>query len=150
MKRRLIFGAVAVLLAANLLIGARVYVSSAEAAQKDSAYPSLELFSFVMERIRKDHVDGQKLTYKDLVYGALKGMLATLDPHSEFMEASKDKELQNDTQGAFGGLGIVVGMKDNALTVISPMEDSPGFKAGIITGHHITKIDDHNTDKMTL
>lgn len=150
MKRRLIFGVVAVILTVNLLIGARVYVSSAQAAQKDSAYPSLELFSFVMERVRKDHVDGHKLTYKDLVYAALKGMLATLDPHSEFMEPAKYKELQNDTQGAFGGLGIVVAMKDNFLTVVSPMEDSPGFKAGILSGDRIMKIDDMTTEKLSL
>jgi carboxyl-terminal processing protease len=103
-----------------------------------------------MERVRKDHVDGQKLTYKELVYAALKGMLNTLDPHSEFMDTSKYKELQNDTQGAFGGLGIVVGMKDNSLTVIAPMDDSPGFKAGILSGDRIIRIDDRGTDKLSL
>ena len=92
----------------NLLIGARIYLTSAQAAEKDSAYPSLELFSYVMEKVRKDYVDGQNLTYQDLVYAALKGMINTLDPHSEFMEPEKYKELQNDTQGAFGGLGIVI------------------------------------------
>lgn len=150
MKRRLIFGAVTLVLAVNLLIGARMYMSTAQAAQRDSAYPSLELFSYVMERVRKDYVDGQKLTYKDLVYGALKGMLSTLDPHSEFMEPAKYKELQNDTQGAFGGLGLVVSMKDNFLTVVAPMEDSPGFKAGINSGDRILRIDDRSTEKMSL
>lgn len=150
MKRRLIYALVAAALSVNLLIGAKVYLSTAQAAEKESAYPSLELFSFVMEKVRKDYVDGQKLTYKDLVYAALKGMLSTLDPHSEFMEAEKYKELQNDTQGAFGGLGIVVSMKDNFLTVISPMDDSPGFKAGILSGDRITAIDGKSTEKMSL
>lgn len=150
MKRRVIYGAVVVVLTVNLLIGARIYVTTAQAAEKDSPYPSLELFSFVLEKVRKDYVDGQNLTYQDLVYGALKGMLNTLDPHSEFMEADKYKELQNDTQGAFGGLGIVVSMKDNFVTVVAPMDDSPGFKAGIMTGDRIIRIDGKSTEKMSL
>jgi len=150
MKRRLMYGVVVVALTANLLIGARIYMTTAQAAEKDSPYSSLELFSFVLEKVRKDYVDGQKLTYQDLVYGALKGMLNTLDPHSEFMEPEKYKELQNDTQGAFGGLGIVVSMKDNFVTVVAPMDDSPGFKAGIMSGDRIIRIDGVSTEKMSL
>jgi carboxyl-terminal processing protease len=144
------YGTLAVALSVNLLIGARLFFSSAQAAEKDSAYPSLQLFSYVMERVRKDYVDGQKLTYQDLVYGALKGMLNTLDPHSEFMEPDKYKELQSDTQGMFGGLGIVIAMKDGYITVVAPMEDTPGFKAGILSGDRILKIDGRNTEKMGL
>src|SRR6266568_1095111 len=150
MKQRLIYGMVSLALLVNLLIGARIYLNSAQAAEKDSAYPSLELFSYVMEKVRKDYVDGQKLTYQELVYGALKGMLNTLDPHSEFMEPEKYKELQSDTQGAFGGLGIVISMKDNFITVVAPMEDSPGFKSGILSGDRILKIDGRSTEKMSL
>jgi carboxyl-terminal processing protease len=150
MKRRVLYGVLAAVLTINLLVGARIYLSSAQAAEKDSAYPSLELFSYVMEKVRKDYVDGQKLTYQELVYGALKGMLNTLDPHSEFMEPEKYKELQNDTQGAFGGLGIVISMKDNYVTVVAPMEDTPGFKAGIMSGDRIVKIDGKSTEKMGL
>jgi carboxyl-terminal processing protease len=149
MKRRVIYGLVVSVLIINLAIGARVF-SSVHAAEKDSPYQSLELFSYVLEKVRKDYVDGQKLTYQDLVYGALKGMLNTLDPHSEFMEPEKYKELQNDTQGAFGGLGIVVSMKDNFVTVVAPMEDSPGFKAGIMSGDRIIRIDGKSTEKMSL
>ena len=150
MKRRLIYAVVLAALSINLIIGARVYLSTAQAAEKDSVYPSLELFSYVMEKVRKDYVDGQNLKYKDLVYAALKGMLNTLDPHSEFMDPEKYKELQSDTQGAFGGLGIVISMKDNFITVVSPMEDSPGFKAGIMSGDRIIKIDGKSTEKMSL
>src|SRR6266550_3131607 len=128
MKRRLIYSLVSVVLLLNLSIGARIYLGSAVAAEKDSAYPNLELFSRVMETVRKDYVDGQKLTYQELVYGALKGMVDTLDPHSEFLDPEKYKELQNDTQGQFGGLGIVVTMQDSALTVVAPIEDTPGSR----------------------
>jgi len=77
-------------------------------------------------------------------------MLNTLDPHSEFMEASKYDELKKDTQGEFGGVGIVISVKDNWLTVVSPMEDTPGFKAGILSGDRIIKIDGRSTEKINL
>ncbi len=150
MKRSAIYAVVSLLLGLNLVIGARVYLSTAQAAENDSPYPNIELFSFVMEKVRKDYVDGEKLTYQDLVYGALRGMLNTLDPHSEFLDATKYRDLQDDTQGAFGGLGIVVAMKDDHLTVVTPMEDSPGSKAGILAGDRIVKINDLVTEKMGL
>jgi carboxyl-terminal processing protease len=150
MKRRLIYGFVTVVLAVNLFFGTRTYLNSAEVAQKDSAYPNLKLFSEVMEKIRRDYVDGQDLTYQDLVYGALKGMVNELDPHSEFLDPEKYKELQSDTEGHFGGLGIVVAMKDNYVTVVAPMEDTPGFRAGILSGDRIIKIDGKSTENMSL
>jgi len=149
MKRRFLYGTLSVVLIINLSIGAYVF-AGAQAAEKDSPYPSLELFSYVLEKVRKDYVDGQNIKYQDLVYGALKGMLNTLDPHSEFMEPEKYKELQNDTQGTFGGLGIVISMKDNFITVVSPMEDSPGSRAGILSGDRILKINSQSTERMSL
>jgi len=150
MKRRLIYGLVVVVLVVNLAVGARLYLGSAAAVEKDSPYPNLELFSVVMEKIRKDYVDGQKLTYQELVYAALKGMMEKLDPHSEFLEPDQYKELQNDTQGQFGGLGIVIGIRDNFVTVITPMEGTPGFRAGIMSGDRIVKIDGRSAERMSL
>jgi carboxyl-terminal processing protease len=147
MKRRLIFGFVATLLAVNLVIGAKVYSGSAGTAQEDP-YPSMKLFSEVMEKVRRDYVDGQKLTYSNLVSGALKGMVSTLDPHSEYMDPEQFNELQNDTEGHFGGLGIVIALKDNFITVVAPMEDSPGVKAGILAGDRIIKIDGKSAEHM--
>src|SRR5580704_18768775 len=132
MKRRIIFGTVSAALMVALAMGAHLYVTSAHAADKDAAYPSLELFTTVLEKVRHEYVDGKKLTYQELVYGALKGMINTLDPHSEFMEPTKYDELQKDTQGSFGGLGITIEMKDNFITVLAPMDDTPGFRAGIL------------------
>ncbi|MGA9778393.1 MAG: PDZ domain-containing protein [Verrucomicrobiia bacterium] len=141
MKRRLIYGLVVVALLLNLAIGAHIFFSSAQAAeQKDSVYPNLELFANVLEKVRTDYVDGTNLTYHDLVYDALKGMIDSLDPHSEFMDPEEYQELQSDTEGEFGGLGLVVTMKDNYVTVVTPMDDTPGFRAGILAGDRIVKI----------
>ncbi|MGN6554694.1 MAG: S41 family peptidase [Verrucomicrobiota bacterium] len=150
MKRRLVFSLVAVVLAVNLLIGGRLYINSADAAQKDSVYPNMKLFSEVMEKVRNDYVEGQDTSYRELVYGALKGMIDKLDPHSEFMDPEKYKELQNDTQGQFGGLVIIIAMKENFVTVVAPIEDTPGFKAGILSGDRIIKIEGKSTENMGL
>ncbi len=150
MKRSLTYTLVVAVLLVNLAVGTRMYLTTASAAEKDSVYPNIELFSYVMEKVRKDYVDGQELTYQDLVYGALKGMVGTLDPHSEFLDPERFKELQNDTQGTFGGLGIVVQMRDNFVTVVTPIEDTPGCKAGILAGDRIIRIDGKSTEKMTL
>src|SRR6185436_9482106 len=150
MKRRLLYGTLLVVLGANLLVGARVYFSSVQAAEKDDAYPNLKLFSVVLDRVRSEYVDGNKLTYQELIHAALKGMLNTLDPHSEFMEPVKYDDLKKDTQGEFGGVGIVISLRDSFLTVVAPMEDTPGFKAGILSGDRIIKIDGHSTEKLSL
>jgi carboxyl-terminal processing protease len=151
MKRRLIYGLVIVALALNLAIGARIYLGSARASDKqDTVYPNLELFASVLEKVRKEYVDGQNLTYHDLVYSSLKGMVGSLDPHSEFMDVDDYQQLQNDTEGRFGGLGLVVSMRDSYVTVVTPMEDTPGFRAGILSGDRIIKIDGKSAEKMSL
>jgi carboxyl-terminal processing protease len=150
MKRRLWYSVLVTALALNLLAGAQVYFSSLHGAEKDDAYPNIRLFSTVLEKVRQDYVDGDELTYQELIHGALKGMLSTLDPHSEFMEPVKYDDLKKDTQGEFGGVGIVISIKDNYLTVVAPMEDTPGFKAGILSGDRIIKIDGKSTEKFTL
>ena len=135
----------------NLAVGTHIYLSSAQAAeQKDSVYPNLELFANVLEKVRTEYVDGTNLTYHDLVSDALKGMIDSLDPHSEFMDPEEYQELQSDTEGEFGGLGLVVTMKDNYVTVVTPMDDTPGFHAGILSGDRIVKINGRSADKMSL
>ena len=134
----------------NLFLGARIYFSYAQAGEKEDVYQNIELFTRVLERVRQDYVDGDKVSYRELIYAALKGMLNSLDPHSEFMDADKYNELKNDTEGLFGGVGIVISVRDNFLTVISPMEDTPAFKAGILTGDRIIKIEGNSTERFSL
>ncbi|HSY75103.1 MAG TPA: S41 family peptidase [Dongiaceae bacterium] len=151
MKRRLIFGLVTVLLALNLAIGAKIYLSSAHAADaKDSPDANLEIFADVLQKVRTSYVDGTNLTYHALVESALKGMVGSLDPHSEFMDVDDYQQLQDDTEGQFGGLGLVVAMKDGLVTVVAPMDDSPGFRAGILSGDRIIKVEGKSVEKIPL
>jgi carboxyl-terminal processing protease len=151
MKRRLIYGFVMALLTVNLIVGARMYLSSAYAVErKDAAEPNMDLFAGVVEKVRAEYVDGGNLKYRDLIYAALKGMVGSLDPHSVFMDPEEYRELQSDTEGTFGGLGLVVTMKDNYVTVVTPMDGSPGFRAGILAGDRIVKINGKSIEKMSL
>ena len=151
MKRRLIYGLVISVLAVNFIVGAWIYLGSAHAAQKNDAIdPNMELFSDVLQRVRTEYVDGQKLTYRDLTYAAVKGMVNELDPHSEFLDPAAYHDLQDDTEGQFGGLGLVVTVRSNYVTVVTPMEDTPGFRAGILAGDRIIKINGEDAVKMPL
>ncbi len=117
---------------------------------QDSAYDSMSVLARALELIRQDYVDESKTAYKDLTYDALQGMLSALDPHSQFMAPADFKDMQSDTKSEFTGLGIVVSFKGATLTVVTPMEDSPSFKAGILPGDQILRIDGESTDKMEL
>ncbi len=150
MKKRILYGVVLTVLSLNLMWGTHLYFASAQAADKNAVYDNIELFTRVLERVREDYVDADKTAYQDLIYGALRGMISTLDPHSEFMEPAKFDELRKDTEGAFGGVGIQVGLREGYLTVIAPMDDSPATKAGILTGDRIYKIEGKNTEKISL
>src|SRR4030095_3568980 len=118
MKKRVLYGLLFVVLGLNLYIGAEIYFASAQAAEKNNLYQQMDIFVRVMEKVRQEYVEGDKVSYDDLMRGALNGMLSTLDPHSEFMEPAKHEDLKKDTQGEFGGVGIVVSIKDNSLTLV--------------------------------
>jgi carboxyl-terminal processing protease len=111
-------------------------------------YEELRVFTDVLGLLQKEYVE--ETTSKNLIYGAIKGMLETLDPHSAFMPPNTYKEMQEETKGRFEGLGIEITMKDEILTVVSPIEDTPAFKAGIQAGDQIVKIDGELTKNLTL
>ena len=116
----------------------------------ESPYEELQLIARTIQLIRQDYVDESKTGYQDLAYSALRGMLDTLDPHSQFMEPKGFQSMQEDTRSEFGGLGVVVTLQNGMLTVINPMEDSPGFQAGILPGDQILKINGKSTEKLGL
>ena len=116
----------------------------------DDAYEQIRLLTKTLMVIRSSYVDETKTSYKDLVHAALGGMVQSLDPYSQFMEPPNYRTLKEETQGEFGGIGIVLGIKDGTLSVISPMEDTPAFRAGILAGDKIIEINDEKTDGMAM
>src|SRR3954471_4210097 len=122
--------------------------SGTAAATQQDRYENLELFQKVLHFVEATYVD--EVNNKELVQGAIKGMLETLDPHSNFLPPDVFKDMKIDTSGEFGGLGIEIGMKDNVLTVISPIEDTPAWKAGMKPNDRIVKIAGESTKGMTL
>jgi carboxyl-terminal processing protease len=114
---------------------------SATAALSDSeeTYEMLSLFGDVFERVRNDYVE--KVTDKQLIESAINGMLTSLDPHSGYLNEQSFKEMQVQTRGEFGGLGIEVTMENGLVKVVSPIDDTPAFKAGVLAGDYISEID---------
>ena len=123
-------------------------VSEAKEKKKDDLYKQVELFSDALAIIQAEYVD--EPNSKDLIYGALKGMVSSLDPHSQFMDPDTFNELKVDTEGKFGGLGLEITIKDGLPTVITPIEDTPAWRAGIKSGDRIVKINDEITRDMGL
>jgi carboxyl-terminal processing protease len=111
-------------------------------------YRNLELFQKVLHFVENNYVEDTK--NNQLVQGAIKGMLETLDPHSNFLPADIYKEMKVDTSGEFGGLGLEIGVRDGVLTVITPIEDTPAWKAGVKAGDRIVKVNGESTKGLTL
>ena len=120
---------------------------SAYAAAADT-YRQLNLFGDVFEKIRNDYVE--KPDESKLIEAAINGMLSSLDPHSSYMDAKAYRDMQVQTNGEFGGLGIEVTQEDGLIKVVSPIDDTPASKAGIMSGDIITAIDDESTQGITL
>ncbi len=145
-KGRKLVCAVFIAAIATLLLGG--VVGSMAAGQGSNDYESIEMFTDVLSLVKKSYVE--EVDTKKLIYGAINGMLASLDPHSAFMPPETYKEMKIETKGSFGGLGIEITIKDGMLMVISPIEDTPAFKAGIKAGDHIVKIEDKFTKDLSI
>ena len=135
-------------LIAVILFSARLALCDNDKKKKDELYRQVALFSDTLAIIHKEYVDDT--LPKDLIYGSLKGMLSSLDAHSQFMDADTYKELKEETEGKFGGLGIEITIKDGLLTIITPIEDTPAWKAGLKPQDRIVKINDQLTREMLL
>lgn len=119
-----------------------------EVTAVEDSYERLKVFAEVLSLIQANYVDETKP--RDLIYSGIKGMLESLDPHSAFMAPDIFKEMQVETHGSFGGLGIEITVKDRMLTVVAPIEGTPADRAGIHPGDRIVKIDGNPTKDMTL
>jgi carboxyl-terminal processing protease len=124
------------------------YISPAAYAAAADTYRQLNLFGDVFDKIRNDYVE--KPDDAKLIEAAINGMLASLDPHSSYMDARAFKDMQVQTKGEFGGLGIEVTQEDGLIKVVTPIDDTPAAKAGILSGDVITAIDDTPTQGLTL
>lgn len=145
MKKRLLFSAILICLIIGSLNFAFVRTTG---NTSKNIFQDLRLFSEVLSIVQGDYVEEVKSS--DLIYGAIRGMLGTLDPYSQFMRPEDYKEMQIHTKGSFGGLGIVIAIKDNCLTIVSPIEGTPAFRAGLHSGDKIIKIDGELTRDLTL
>ena len=145
----LLLGAMFGVGAATLGLETRFLASEpAQAASAGDTYRQLNLFGDVFERIRSDYVE--KPDDGKLVEAAINGMLTSLDPHSSYMDAKSFRDMQVNTKGEFGGLGIEVTMEDGLIKVISPIADTPAARAGILSGDIITQIDGEAVQGLTL
>lgn len=117
-------------------------------ADTKGVYKNIEILTEVLRQIEKNYVEPQES--QDLIYGAIRGMVKSLDPHSSFMTKEEHSELMVETQGSFSGIGIEITVKDRVLTVVSPIEGSPAYKVGLKAGDKIVKVGDESTLDMTL
>jgi carboxyl-terminal processing protease len=141
-----LFGAVLGVSAATL--GGQVHVLTGASAASSDTYRNLNLFGDVFEKIRTDYVE--KPDDHALIEAAINGMLTSLDPHSSYMDAKSFRDMQVQTRGEFGGLGIEVTQEDGVIKVVTPIDDTPASKAGIQSGDIIAAIDGDPVSNMTL
>jgi carboxyl-terminal processing protease len=117
-------------------------------AEDQTVYENLQIFSDVLDIVKENYV--QEVDNEELVEGAISGMLRTLDPHSSYLDPDAYKELQVETKGSFGGIGIEITIRDGFLTVVSPLEGTPAYELGIQAGDQILRVDGEPTKEMTL
>lgn len=140
---------------ACLLLGAPCFATAtneipAKPDGPEQAYTHISMLTHVMEIVRQDYVDRSKTGYESLVTGALEGMMRSLDPYSQFMEPPDYDDMKDETAGQYGGIGIKIGLRDGILTIIAPIEDTPGFRAGLLPGDRIIEINGSSTAGITL
>jgi carboxyl-terminal processing protease len=150
MRRRILLSTFACLLLLGVFFGLHFQNVRAANDEEDNGYSQISIFAKAVQLIRQDYVDGNKTSYHDLITAAMKGMLASLDPHSQFMDPNDFRDMQDDTRSRFNGLGIEVSVKNGLPTVVTPVEDTPAARAGILSGDQILKINGASTEKMDL
>jgi carboxyl-terminal processing protease len=148
MKRTLLESASLVCLFCGL--AAATTALSQEEAKEDSGFKEMELFTEVLETIRQGYVDSDKVTYEKLINSALEGMLASLDPHSQFMQPKVFDQLKRHTDSTYEGIGVTISTKNEVLTIVTAREDGPAAKSGVLPGDQILKINDQLTEDLGM
>ncbi|MEQ1841157.1 MAG: S41 family peptidase, partial [Verrucomicrobiales bacterium] len=120
------------------------------AAEGDSGFKEIELFTEVLETIRQGYVDADKVTYEKLINSALEGMLADLDPHSQFMQPKVFDQLKRHTDSTYEGIGVTISTKSDILTIVTAREDGPAARAGVLPGDQILKINNQLTEDIGI
>ena len=143
MKKAFVIGSLLVVL--TLSLGGSV---ASKGTDGGATYEQLRLFTEVLSIVQNQYVD--EVAPKDLIYNAIKGTLRGLDPHSSFLDPDSYREMQVETSGSFGGLGIEITLRDDVLTVVAPIEGTPAYRAGLQPGDKIVKIDGLVTKDMQL
>jgi len=115
---------------------------------KSTSYEDLKTFTQALELVKRNYVENPDS--KELIQGAIKGMIFSLDPHSSYMTERQFKEMSMDIKGEFQGVGIQIGVKNQQLTIIAPIEDTPGYRAGLAAGDKILKINDDWTKDLSI
>jgi len=146
--RRSRYFIMAAAVAGFVLWGVSYVQSAAEKKSNEELYRQVELFSDAFTLVEEDYVE--EVSPKKLIYGAMKGMLSALDPHSQFLDPDTYNELKVDTEGKFGGIGIEITLKDGLLTVVTPIEDTPAWKAGLKANDRIVKVNNEITRDLSL
>ncbi len=135
----------------TLFVGGALFLSGSDGevgADTKDVYKNIEIFTEVLRQIEKSYVEPREP--QELIYGAIKGMVHNLDPHSSFMTKEEYRELMLETKGSFTGIGVEITVKDNFLTVVSPIEGTPADKVGMKAGDKIIKIENKRTKDMSL
>jgi carboxyl-terminal processing protease len=150
MKRKVLCSFLCICIFLNVLVGLRILNSSAASDDHGIDYAAIAGFTRAIQVIRQDYVDPSAVSYKKLTYAALHAMLPHLDPHSQFLEPNDLKDREDETRGEFGGFGFTISGKDNAITILSTMENSPSARAGILPGDQIVAIEGKSTLNMPI
>ncbi|MBW1870345.1 MAG: S41 family peptidase, partial [Deltaproteobacteria bacterium] len=147
LKRKLVANIVLI----ALFVGGLLFFNGNDAkveADTEEVYKNIEIFTEVLRQVENSYVEPQDS--QKLIYGAIKGMVQSLDPHSSFMTKEEYKELMTETKGSFSGIGIEITIKDKILTVVSPIEGTPAYKAGMKAGDKIIKVEGESTQDMGI
>ena len=149
-KQKFVAGVLVTVLALNLVIGFRVYCAIARETDEEEGLHRLRQFVIVMQLIQEHYVDKTDVAYEKLVYGAMNGMTGALDRFSSFIPPAEYDDMREETEGEFGGIGVFISVRDNRPTVIAPMPDSPGMKAGLQAKDQIIEVDGILTTDLPL